>query len=61
MWSIISIIQVLALKSPDRLPSLKEFEDSLLLNWESHCRFWSKAKSGTFGVRVTFRPVRVPG
>ncbi len=34
MWSIISIIQVLALKSPDRLPGLREFENSLMLDWE---------------------------
>ena len=32
MWPIISIIQVLALKSPDRFPGLREFENSLLLD-----------------------------
>lgn len=34
MWPSFSIIQVLALKSRDRLLSLREFENSFLLDWE---------------------------
>ena len=34
MWPKFSIIQVLAFKSRDRLPSLREFENPFLLDWE---------------------------
>jgi len=42
MWPIISIIQVLTLKSPDRLSALREFGNSYLLDWEEWLPFWNQ-------------------